>query len=683
MAGVPRVVHHAGVAALGGLKALTTEQLTVVRPRHGHALVSAVPGSGKTETLVWRTHELLKRGVEPARILVLMFNHAARDNFAKRLEMLQGPVPEVFTFHSFGGRLCRRLERMSVLLPERELVVEEKFLHGLARKALATVNLELAPNLRRPEDPEVLRELLDAADVWKGAMRLSVAPDSLEMRFCREFENVRLEAGIRTFIDLITDPLDLIESNEEVAAFAANRYDHILLDEFQDANLAQILLARRLAGTRACVMAVGDEDQVLYEWRGARAEFMGEGFGKAFGEFTRYALTRTFRFGHGLALLANHVISNNIERAPKLCVSGVSRSTEVGLRMYRKDSGGDVAEIVKGWKRSGRALADCAVLVREYSSSVAVEAAFLGEGIAYRLVGEAPFHERREGRVVAALAQIGSGGLRGKGVRVNAAALLSRMPLYVKREVRARLLDQIKKDPARLVLLLREASRQIPGLQGRRLGEAADALAFAARARPEESAREYLLDVARRLDLFAQLERSSTRAGIGRDRVHTVMALAEFAGRQRLSVQGLAAFLAKGIREPGQNEDCVLITSIHRSKGLDWPCVILPELSEARFPGKENASSQELLEAERRLFYVGVTRAKEQLWLICPLDSELQRAAEEGLAGVPAYAATRASRFLYEANVVASVRAGEHIESRHSPAGRGSNVLTSYFRALQ
>src|SRR6185369_12113299 len=243
----------------------TTEQIAVVNHEGGHAIVGAVAGSGKTHTMVARVIHLLKAGVEPRRILVLMFNKSAQEDFERRLKLAcaeEGlPVAEVLTFHGFGLRISRRLVEAG-LLNGAKLETEGYSIRKMAREILQRVNAEGDEDNLLDLTFEVVTEFLDTIDILKGELfptpdeRWAATVRDIDKRFVRGFslfEEARFDRGIRLFSDLIYDPVMAALSNPDVERFIGGRYDNVIIDEFQDINEAQMTLVRMIAGKRASV----------------------------------------------------------------------------------------------------------------------------------------------------------------------------------------------------------------------------------------------------------------------------------------------------------------------------------------------------------------------------------------------------------------------------------------------
>lgn len=653
----------------------SSEQQAVIEHGAGHAVVSAVAGSGKTYTLIERISHLLDRGSDPARILVLMFNKSARDDFARRLaqRLPDRAAPEVFTFHSFGLRLCSRLERSGVLEPAR-LLTDSSLCHQIARPILHALNAAKAEDSQVDLSPEFVTAFLDALDLLKGALYEPGTPcdaasgmRSLFLDAYPIFERTRIEAGVRLFADLITDPVRLALARADVAASLGNRYEHIIVDEFQDVNEAQVALVRLLAGSKAEVMVVGDEDQTIYTWRGARPNWMITDFERAFAPTTRYQLSQTFRYGHCLSLMANFCIGSNTKRTDKHCISGTDQVTDVAVRLFKPGEGGGpvVVDELRNWTKAGRQLEDAVVLVREYANAVDVEIALHQAEVPYRLVGAAPFTMRPETLLLRAYMALSLGGMHrfADSEQLHAAtrAALTMPTLYLRTAQRESIIRAVAENPASAADIVSELLASIStgaaAYLTRLRSEIVLTMHWAARQSPSSPAADFLREIALRLKLPERLQANAGNQLRAHDQIRTIRNIIGLAAQRGASIQGLWQLLESvGYTDDSDADQGVLITSIHRSKGLEWPCVILPDLAEGRFPVLDEGAAD--LEDERRLFYVASTRARESLVLCAPFDSGLVAWSRAGKTGHPAGRQMSASRFLYESNLEVALSFG-------------------------
>ncbi|MGA4492523.1 ATP-dependent helicase [Vreelandella venusta] len=599
---------------------LTAEQQAVVHHREGHARVAAVAGAGKTTTMAARVLHLLASGVSPKRMLVLMFNRSARDDFQRRLISMapQGQaLPDVRTFHSLGHRLTQSLCRWGALAPRRLLSADWQ-LERLLRQASLNVLHDAVERRDAAIEGDRLEALAHFCGLVKAEMlsadvlykRLNYEPDTdyFPSAF-DEAERLLHVEGVMTYADLLYRPLQVLEAEQALRSRVEGFLDHVIIDEYQDINTAQQRLLAVLAGSSANVMAVGDANQCIYEWRGARPDTMLENFTATFGSATDYPLSITFRHGHALALTANHAIMANQRRPDQLCLADANNpethiSVGQGSRL--------LLDALVDWQAQGRALSDVGLLVRSWALSVPFQLALLQAGIPFRLQREDRFVFRLP------LVQALAGYLK-----------LSRQP-------------ELLHDPEQLLLLL---SQPTPFVARERLQQLAYQLASTQRW-PErhEPVLTPLKPLQRRTlkkrwALLCELpklsnwppakllshvvemieaEKTLKRAAARRDKGEEDVRLLDVLIEQADSVKDPDAFIEL-LERPVENQaGGVLISTVHGAKGLEWPLVAVAGVNEEDFPhySRDNPLNDERLEEERRLFYVAITRAQEQLLVL-------------------------------------------------------------------
>ncbi len=307
----------------------TDEQLAIIHhPLGQHACVLAVAGSGKTTTMVHRIKYLVEDlRQDPARIRVVMFNRLAREQFEQKLaeEIFElGKRPKVLTFHALAFSLRADAEKSGLLPQYKQLWIgdREELAIVCARRAIEGLIRE--DQLMDDVDPEAA---LDAIGLWKASL---IPPEhaghhtnrDLELVY-RRFEELREEARALTFDDFVPKAMMLLRDNAGFRQRFANRLDHLIVDEYQDINYGQQQLIRLLAGDRADVMVVGDDDQTIYEWRAARPHYILKGFQEDFANkpVVDYTLSHSFRFGPLIAQAAYNVVTFNQQRAAKPLVA--------------------------------------------------------------------------------------------------------------------------------------------------------------------------------------------------------------------------------------------------------------------------------------------------------------------------------------------------------------------------
>jgi len=620
------------------LEHLNPEQLAAVTLPDEHALILAGAGSGKTRVLTTRVAWLVKSGrVSPGGVLAVTFtNKAAREMFTRVSAML--PVNPrgmwIGTFHGLANRMLRAHHR-DAGLPQQFQILDTQDQLAAVKRLLKSLNVDedrFAPrevqyfiNARKEEgvragDVEVYDET---------SRRLAELYGTYDAQCQRE--------GVVDFPELLLRSFELLARNELLRAHYAERFRHILVDEFQDTNRLQYRWLKLLAGASeaqgarpapgaAAVFAVGDDDQSIYAFRGANVGNMAD-FERDFAVAHVVRLEQNYRSHGNILDAANALIANNRKRLGKNLWTAAGAGEP--LRVYEGESDGDEARWIvdeaQNLAREGMRLDHMAVLYRSNAQSRIVEHALFSAGIAYRVYGGLRFFERAE--VKHALAY-----LRLVASPDDDNALL-RVVNFPPRGIGARSVEQ-----------LQDAARA----QGSSLWQAAEALG--GRAAQSLAAFRALIEEMRaaadHLPLVEVVEHVVARSGLvehyrnereGGDRIENlgelVTAAAGFEVEEHasgletgegesdaLAIDPLTAFLTHAALEAGEHQagdgqDALQLMTVHSAKGLEFDCVFLSGLEEGLFPHEQSALEKDGLEEERRLAYVAITRARERLYL--------------------------------------------------------------------
>ncbi len=679
----------------------TGEQLAVIHHQAGHARVDAVAGSGKTHTMVGRVAHLVQaRAVAPRRIMVLMFNKSAQLQFRERLVKAlgdQGRQVTVRTYHSLGFKLTELFTSRG-LLPDYRLETQEWVLQKMA-KAAVTEAFQRGHGKGYPSE-EIRDEFLRFIDLVKSDL---IAPEeafewlefSVEHRYFvdayHRFEEVRRENRLRFFADLLYEPVQVLKTRPEAQALIADKVEHIIADEYQDTNAIQEELLRHIAGQRAEVMVVGDVDQCIYEWRGAKPELIVSGFAAHFPNPATYTLSHTFRYGHAISLFANSVISHNQLRIEKLCVSAEGTPD---TRIEHATVGGKshpAGEVIERWRSGGRALAEAVVLVRKFSQSVPVELTLLQRGIPYRVEGRDSLFHTREINALFTLLKLAAGRLdsgKPEEVAQGIEDLLSTPHLGMKGELLAPISRRMARHPEQAATILRDLRSGVNPWLEDRIVERATLWAEIQRGdwqglSPAQIVTRYTAHTEAR----QQFGRMAATKEDADEKWLACEGFTEFCRAQELALHPLVDFIEqlRSAERTSAPEEHVTITTIHRAKGLEWPLVIIAGLANAQFPGED--LGPEDMEAERRLFYVGATRAREQLVLAIPPDPALEQCIRQGRREPPIDPA--ATPFVYEGNLRVATEVGACLTGRQvnapsaavpGPANRYLELIGSALR---
>ncbi len=599
-----------------------------------------------------------------------MFNRDARDSYRDKLlqSFDRTQCPPVFTFHGLGSTIQNRLIEGGDFKKCR-LETSEYKLFMFARDSLMPWISDVKAK------KQIVMEFLSYVDLVKNSLDAPLDVFS-EYRFAtkfryfidgfKAFEKRRKKENIQFFSDLIYDPVRLLIDNPEKVKNFSDRYHHIVVDEFQDISDIQMAMIKIIAGTKASVMVVGDDDQCIYSWRGAKPEYLITGFDRFFPQPAVYKLDQTYRYGHQLSLAASHVIKNNKSRASKLCISSPSsRATSISLDV-EKIGQLTVPKQISSWLSSGRKLSEVAVLVRSFSQAVPVEIALLKSGLPYTVEGGTALFDTPDiGALLAAL-HIGSGNFdqlpesdRRKFIQYFVRFPSLGMPRDLEYEMINEALSNIEDPIGALDTFTFKVKEQWVRERVIRRARTWRNLQVMDSSTVEELI-DYIIEETGVKHHIEYTAKNDAEAEDMWSRYKVIKTYAEHRSEELLPYVMHLESLRKGMDENGEKGEGILITSVHRSKGLEWPLVIMPGLSQGKFPYIPRTSDQTCdIEDERRLFYVGMTRAQEKLVLICPNDRRLAAYLGKGCDQPPEIIEpdiANASQFIYEANIFLSQR---------------------------
>jgi DNA helicase II / ATP-dependent DNA helicase PcrA len=630
------------------LDALNPAQREAVTAPAGHLLVLAGAGSGKTRVLTHRIGWLTEVERVPAwGVLAVTFTNKAASEMRHRLEALVVNGTRgmwVGTFHGLAHRLLR-LHWQEAGLPESFQVLDADDQLRLVKRVVS--DLELDEGRFPPRQ----------ATWWINANKdEGLRPEHLQphgpieqtlQRVYAEYEARCRRAGLVDFAEILLRAHETLRGHEALLGHYRQRFSQLLVDEFQDTNAIQYAFVRLLAGEGGQTFVVGDDDQSIYGWRGAKVENM-QRFLRDFGGARTLRLEQNYRSTATILSAANAIIAHNPDRLGKQLWTedGSGEPIEVFAAHSEIDEAEFVAGRVQAWVAQGGRHDDSAVLYRSNAQSRVFEEVLRRHGIPYRVYGGMRFFERAE--IKDALAY-----LRLLAFRDDDAAF-ERVVNTPARGIGERTLDQVRARARNAAQPLWQAAR----------AEVADTR-LAARARNAVAAFIDLVDalaeetadlaLAERLD--AVLDRSGLRAHYAAesrgtldsrtDNLDELVSVAsrfhrsddeELAGMSELVAFLSYAALEAGEGQSGEGEDAMQLMSLHSAKGLEFPQVFLVGLEEGLFPSQKSLEERGRLEEERRLAYVGITRARQRL-VLCHAES--RRIHGQDRLGMP-------SRFLRE-----------------------------------
>lgn len=646
---------------------LTDEQEAIVYAPVGHYLVSAVAGSGKTTTLAYRIRHLLEQGISGRRILILMFNRSAREDFQQKLTRILSDhpmatsvsfeIPDVRTFHALGYRLYQRFIQEGYLAPIKPQILSEKEQDFQIWRLLSQLlPAEQTQELKRhkKEHIEMCRRFFETVKSGLVKPRIVFEALDLDKKFAylpelfEQFEAWRKQQSRISYTDMLYDTVKAIQEHPELVKLVTNKIDIVLVDEYQDTNDIQHALLRYIAGERAKITVVGDPDQTIYEFRGAKPEYIIKGFSEEFPDASLLTLSYSFRYGHSISLLANNLIAHNRSRLPVLCKSHHDNPhTRIHLHTSQDDGPTLVSQLQS---LSSEELADSAILARVWSQTVSIELALLEATIPYHIEGHSGVFHSIEIKAIQALLQLSARQFADLSPEQRQASLeyIFQFPHIGLPEYQLKQMSQMLANYPNSIgqQLMQSIPAELKKFQQLKLERLAKALAaIESKTLPSQQLLQVYAD---QTDLFEGIRSLGFNQEQAEERVNAIKGIFAFISRQQKTPAELLIMLKDLARKAEhKHPSSITLTSIHRAKGLEWRNVFIPGLNQHTLPysPRTGAISQAELESERRLLYVAMTRARESLHLLVP----------------PSKAERTASVFLKELHFHESARLAEHL----------------------
>ena len=604
------------------LDGLNDQQRAVVTAPFQPALVIAGPGSGKTRTLTHRIAHLIQAGVRPERILSLTFTNKAAAEMSRRLADLLGRTGYAVasgTFHSIGRRLIQEhADRFG--LPPNFATLDREDAEGLMKRCAADITKP--PDTRFPK-ASTLRDLLSAAintgrDLEPLILERASAFSALttEIGDCIAlYQSRKFEAGVTDFDDLLVLWRRLLREHDDVRETLQRRFDHLLVDEFQDTNPIQCEIVDLMAARHRSVMVVGDDCQAIYSFRGADISNILN-FPTRYPEAVTYNLEQNYRSSPELLALANVSISHNPAQFPKQLFTSNPAGPIPANIIARDESehAAFVAQRILELRDEGVELASIAVLYRAHWHSMELQIELGRRNIPFEIRSGLKFFEQRHIKDVLSLLKFVANP-RDTIAFFRFATLVD----GIGPAAAARIHDQLLSCGAIPETLTNPRLLSLPKRAAGAFEPIAKVLAelFSEELQQSPSRAIERLRAAFYDDLLARIDDNPA------NRLRDLDTLVAYAAGQ----PNIPAFLDSLALDPGTGSDFqadanpeterVILSSVHQAKGLEFQSVFLIWLAEDQFPSARSASGDDL-EEERRLFYVAATRAKRDLYLLRP-----------------------------------------------------------------
>ncbi|RLA27325.1 MAG: DNA helicase II [Gammaproteobacteria bacterium] len=651
------------------LEALNDAQRQAVTAPAEPLLVIAGAGSGKTRVLVHRAAWLIDvEGISPQSLLAVTFTNKAAAEMRHRIEaLLDIPVNHLWigTFHGLAHRILRRHWREAGLPQSFQIIDADDQLRIIKR---------LVKGLEIDDDkwaPRQVQYFINAQkDEGLRPQHLDDEGDADRQQFIslyQGYQEICDRGGLVDFAELLLRAHEVWRDNAELLQHYQRRFSHLLVDEFQDTNAIQYAWLRLLAGKEGIPFVVGDDDQSIYRWRGARVEHINQ-FQKDFPGASVVKLEQNYRSTATILDAANAVINNNTSRmGKKLWTEGAEGEP---IRVYSAYNERDEADFIVGrlrdWSDQGNARADAAVLYRSNAQSRVLEESLINARLPYRVYGGLRFFERAEIKDALAYLRLIS--------NRDDDSSFERIVNRPTRGIGARTLEAMRSYARANSCSMWRAAGAVAS--GELAGRAATAvvvflnlittLAKDTEGLDLQEQVDHVIHASGLIEFFKKEkgERGETRV---ENLEELVSAARGFSPDPAEEMSPLDAFLSHAALEAGEGqadawEDCVQLMTMHSAKGLEFPLVFLCGMEDGLFPHQRSVADPQGLEEERRLCYVGITRAKDILYIT--------HAEQRRLHGMDNFA--QASRFISEipAELVEEVRPRVQVSRPLSPRPR-------------
>jgi DNA helicase-2/ATP-dependent DNA helicase PcrA len=601
---------------------LNDAQSAAVRQTDGPVLIFAGAGSGKTRVLTHRIAYLLgEKRIAPDRILAVTFTNKAAGEMKSRLQNMVGPAAHdvwVGTFHSMCVRILRRDGSRIGIAPSFAIIDDSD-----QRQLVKEILEDLDYDERQLAAGACLAEIDKAknAMIWPeqyAQTQTSFTGERIANVYA-EYQRRLAESNSLDFDDLIVRAIDLLERDKGTRQKYQERFAYVLVDEYQDVNAAQYRLVALLAGHHGNITVVGDDDQSIYSWRGSDYRMILR-FEEDFPGAATFKLEENYRSTQRILEAANALVANNRTRAPKKLFT--SRGEGDPLTVYpaatERDEARYVVEKVKSLVRDGSAYRDFVVLYRTNAQSRVFEEALLAEGIPYRVVGGVGFYARAEIKdIVAYLRYV---------LNPSDALAFKRIVNVPRRGIGQQTLAALvqsanaARTPVGEAIFDGELLRSAVPKKLKELERFAELVGDLRRRAEDMSVADLLVAVMEDSGYVRELQGDDSHDA--RNRLENLQELVGVAREYEAAdaESSLAGFLANialvsDLDSLADDASYVTLMTLHSAKGLEFPSVFLTGLEEGVFPHSRALTEPEELEEERRLAYVGITRAIDRLFL--------------------------------------------------------------------
>lgn len=605
------------------LKDLNKEQREAVESTEGPLLILAGAGSGKTRVLTYRIANLIEKGVFPGNILAITFTNKAAAEMTERIQGLVGEEARnmwVSTFHSTCVRILRQ-DIDKIGYNKNFVIYDTSDQEKLIKECLKELNLD--EKLYVPKD--IINKIGSQKDILIDA-------DTYYRKNANDFKTRKIaeiyklyqkklkDNNALDFDDIIMKTVVLFKEHDDVLKYYQRKFRYILVDEYQDTNKAQYELIKILSSQHRNLCVVGDDDQSIYGWRGADIRNILE-FEKDYPDVKIVKLEQNYRCTKKILDAANFVIANNERRKAKRLWTENEEGEKI--KFYKADTDGDEAYFIvneiKKLVENGNSYRDFAILYRTNAMSRILEEKFVTSSVPYKVVGGLKFYDRKEIRDILAYLKVINNPLDGIS--------LERIINTPKRGIGDATIEKLKDNAREMGVSLYSVLLEIDAVEGintralNSLHKFISLMNYFILAKESLKVSELMNEILEKTGYLRELKEENTPESRGRIENLQELYSAAVEFEEKSDDKSLPAFLEKVALVSDQDQlseaGGVTLMTLHTAKGLEFPVVFIAGFEEGIFPHFSALEDESEMEEERRLCYVGITRAKERLYLTC------------------------------------------------------------------
>ena len=598
------------------LEGLNEKQREAVEYLEGPLLILAGAGSGKTRTLTHRIANLIQHGIYPSKILAVTFtNKAANEMRARLWKLLNGTddiparnfMPYMGTFHGICVKILRQ-EADAANLPKDFVIYDTDDQISLIKRILKNLDFSSDKNLKPKTIQNIISSEKNQGNSPESYEAKAYYPNQLKIaQVFKAYETAKKENGALDFDDLLLKTLELFAKNLKVRKKWQDKFEHIMIDEYQDTNMVQYQLIKLLVNSKQNIAVVGDDWQSIYSWRGA--DFTNIlNFEKDFPGAKVIKLEQNYRSTASILKASQDIINHNKTRSEKTLFTEAGEGEPITIEALVDDKAEAryVALKVINLRRDFPDLSDFAVLYRTNAQSYAFEKAFIEMNLPYKIIGGVRFYDRKEikdvlailklavnGRDMVSLERVMKNVLSGVGevtitkVLSSASQILSSKPVED-----PELLESVKSAKAKAAL-----------------NKLAD---FLKSVNPADNPGETVKSAVKKFDFSILLDDGTPSTD---ERMQNLDVLATTASEYETLDEFLADAALMSSSDEKSQKNAITLMTLHAAKGLEFPVVFIVGMEEGLFPSARGSETEAELEEERRLAYVGMTRAMDRLFL--------------------------------------------------------------------